>query len=257
MDCLTARQFLLAENQHQTLSMVRIFHKAATLRTKLPSVLFFLASGSGRVAEQNGKILSRLPTNQPLGATGFDNFPGSGSRNIPSSGLAGTGTYPSESGLDSTLPGFKTIPNSVNNAVPDSSSQGFKNIPGVTDTSLSGFKSIPDNRGIVTDGPTHSEQPQSSTNGQIGSQIPSLSQTLPGQKIIPFNQQQTDLTSPSTNSNQPSPSQTSDIMTQLRNAFKLPPGFCLVRCDSLKPGQISLTPQQVKDAFASAGLFGK
>lgn len=228
---------------------------ALKLRAKLRSLLFS-ATGNGRAVDQSGRISPRLSANQPLSGTGFDNFPGTGPRNIPTSGLAGSGAYPSESSLDSTLPGFKTIPSSISNAVPDSSLPGFKNIPGVTDTNLSGFKSIPDSRGIMPDGTTNSQQPQGSTNGQTGSQIPSLSQTLPGQKIIPFNQPQTDLTGPSSNTNQPS-SQTSDIMTQLRNAFKLPPGFCLVRCDSLQPGQISLTPEQVKDAFALSGLFGK
>lgn len=46
----------------------------------------------------------------------------------------------------------------------------------------------------------------------------------------------------------------SDLNTGLRNIFKLPPGLCLVRCDTLRPGQVSLNPDQIRDAFVSSGL---
>lgn len=48
-----------------------------------------------------------------------------------------------------------------------------------------------------------------------------------------------------------------DSLSKLRNAFKLPPGLCLVRCDTLKPGEYSLTPEQIRDAFIASGLIGR
>lgn len=50
--------------------------------------------------------------------------------------------------------------------------------------------------------------------------------------------------------------QTTDVLSGFRNVFKLPPGLCLVKCDSLKPGQ-ALTSDQIRDAFISSGLNGK
>lgn len=47
---------------------------------------------------------------------------------------------------------------------------------------------------------------------------------------------------------------TSDVYNAIRNAFKLPPGLCLVRCDTLRSDQQSLTPQQAHDVFTSAGI---
>lgn len=47
-----------------------------------------------------------------------------------------------------------------------------------------------------------------------------------------------------------------DSLSNLRNAFKLPPGLCLSQCDTLKPGQYSLTPEQIRDAFIASGLIG-
>lgn len=47
-----------------------------------------------------------------------------------------------------------------------------------------------------------------------------------------------------------------DSLSNLRNTFKLPPGLCLVRCDTLKSGQYSLTPEQIRDAFIASGLIG-
>lgn len=49
-------------------------------------------------------------------------------------------------------------------------------------------------------------------------------------------------------------STTSDVYNAIRNAFKLPPGLCLVRCDTLRSDQQSLTPQQAHEAFISAGI---
>lgn len=51
-------------------------------------------------------------------------------------------------------------------------------------------------------------------------------------------------------------SQTTDVLSGFRNVFKLPPGLCLVKCDSMKPGQ-ALTSDQIRDAYASSGLNGK
>lgn len=50
--------------------------------------------------------------------------------------------------------------------------------------------------------------------------------------------------------------QTTDVLSGFRNVFKLPPGLCLVKCESLKPGQ-ALTSDQIRDAFISSGLNGK
>lgn len=52
-------------------------------------------------------------------------------------------------------------------------------------------------------------------------------------------------------------SPSTDVLTGLRNAFKLPPGLCLVRCDTLRSGQTSLSTDQIRDAFISSGLPGK
>lgn len=49
---------------------------------------------------------------------------------------------------------------------------------------------------------------------------------------------------------------TTDVYNAVRNAFKLPPGLCLVRCDTLRSDQQSLTPQQAHDAFTSSGIIG-
>lgn len=49
-------------------------------------------------------------------------------------------------------------------------------------------------------------------------------------------------------------SDSSDVYNGIRNAFKLPPGLCLVRCDTLRADQQSLTPQQAHDAFVSSGI---
>lgn len=51
-------------------------------------------------------------------------------------------------------------------------------------------------------------------------------------------------------------STTSDVYNAIRNAFKLPPGLCLVRCDTLRSDQQTLSPQQAHDAFISAGIIG-
>lgn len=50
--------------------------------------------------------------------------------------------------------------------------------------------------------------------------------------------------------------QTTDVLSGFRTVFKLPPGLCLVKCDSLKPGQ-ALTPDQIRDAYISSGLNGE
>lgn len=50
--------------------------------------------------------------------------------------------------------------------------------------------------------------------------------------------------------------QTTDVLSGFRNVFKLPPGLCLVKCESLRPGQ-ALTSDQIRDAFTSSGLNGK
>lgn len=67
----------------------------------------------------------------------------------------------------------------------------------------------------------------------------------------------TQITSESGGNNGPSSGpQTSDAISGFRNVFKLPPGLCLVKCDSLKQGQ-ALTPDQIRDAFESSGLNGE
>lgn len=50
--------------------------------------------------------------------------------------------------------------------------------------------------------------------------------------------------------------QTTDVLSGFRNVFKLPPGLCLVKCESLRPGQ-ALTSDQIRDAFTSSGLNGE
>lgn len=40
-----------------------------------------------------------------------------------------------------------------------------------------------------------------------------------------------------------------DVLDGLRQVFKLPPGLCLVKCDTVRPGQ-SLTPEELATAFS-------
>lgn len=42
-----------------------------------------------------------------------------------------------------------------------------------------------------------------------------------------------------------------DVLSNFKNIFKLPPGLCLVRCETLRPGQ-ALTPDQIKNAIESS-----
>lgn len=61
------------------------------------------------------------------------------------------------------------------------------------------------------------------------------------------------------NSGNGSPStgpETTDVLSGFRNVFKLPPGLCLVKCESLRPGQ-ALTSDQIRDAFTASGSNGK
>lgn len=44
----------------------------------------------------------------------------------------------------------------------------------------------------------------------------------------------------------------SDIYTGLREILKLPQGFCLVKCDTLKPGQ---TPLSADDVYALTNKY--
>lgn len=190
----------------------------------------------------------------------FNAIPSTGSDANTDSGTAGRpGSFPSQSGSDTPSSRFNTGPNTVTNAATDANTPAYNSIPGAGSSSLPGFRRIPDSRAGASD--TSSPQ-QGKTSPSGGSQLPSLAQTQPGQGPRPYDQLQSGSTGLTPNGNQPgsdSQSQspiTSDIMARLRDAFKLPPGFCLVRCDTLKTGQVSLTPEQVKDAFTSAGLFG-
>lgn len=45
---------------------------------------------------------------------------------------------------------------------------------------------------------------------------------------------------------------TSDIYAGLREILKLPEGFCLVKCDTLKPGQ---TPLSADDVYALTNKY--
>lgn len=51
-------------------------------------------------------------------------------------------------------------------------------------------------------------------------------------------------------SHQPS----TDAFDGLRKVFKLPPGLCLVRCDTLRPGQVSLNPDLIRGSLDSSDV---
>lgn len=51
-------------------------------------------------------------------------------------------------------------------------------------------------------------------------------------------------------------SSSSNVYDSLRDAFKLPAGLCLVRCDSLRPDQSPLSPDQVRDVLIASGRPG-
>lgn len=55
------------------------------------------------------------------------------------------------------------------------------------------------------------------------------------------------------------PPSTSDIYAGIRNILKLPPGLCLVKCDTLREGQSPLTEDQIRDWYESTrpGLGGQ
>lgn len=55
------------------------------------------------------------------------------------------------------------------------------------------------------------------------------------------------------------PPSTSDIYAGIRNILKLPPGLCLVKCDTLREGQSPLTEDQIRDWYDSTrpGLGGQ
>lgn len=186
----------------------------------------------------SGTPSSRFKLNQNIGTNDADD------NNTPGS----SGNFPSQNGSDTPSSSFNKIPNIVTSTATDGKTPGYNNIPGIGSSTLPGFKRIPDNRVGA---------PDTSSNLPHGSQLPVLSQTLPGESPRHFDQLQTDSNGLTPNNIQPGSDSQSDIMARLRAAFKLPPGFCLVRCDSLKTSQISLTPDQVKDAFTAAGLFGK
>lgn len=56
--------------------------------------------------------------------------------------------------------------------------------------------------------------------------------------------------------NERKPDGTSDVYGGFRRVFKLPPGLCLVKCDSLRPGQTPLNPDEVLSAIETPGTFG-
>lgn len=58
------------------------------------------------------------------------------------------------------------------------------------------------------------------------------------------------------NGDQSTGTQTTDVLSGFRNVFKLPPGLCLAKCDTLRPDQ-TLTSDQIRDAFIASGFNGK
>lgn len=57
--------------------------------------------------------------------------------------------------------------------------------------------------------------------------------------------------SDNSNSGSPNGQPSTDVLSNFKNIFKLPPGLCLVRCETLRPGQ-ALTPDQIKNAIESS-----
>lgn len=139
----------------------------------------------------------------------------------------------------SSLTNYGNIPNSGSSNIPDAGSSSLNRQP----IRSNSYDSTPNSNADQSRFPG-----LNLPNTQDGILVPSFSQNLPNQNqpINSFNPSQSGVQYPLS----------TDVLAGLRNAFKLPPGLCLVQCDTLKPDQVSLTPAQIKDAFASSGLSG-
>lgn len=242
---------------------------------KIPS------SGSQTGGETHGS--SGGPTSRPSILAGRKPTILDSNKLIDSTGVSGSG--PSSSSFGSQPSSRPTIPTygSTSANLPDSSPSTHRAQPNRGDSPygrdnysegrspISGNTPFSGNAGNNQLGPSTGGQISSSPNrlGDINNQAASY----PNQPIVPSNQQGSYLNQPDSFSNQPSSSgqpnsygnaggigssssgypPSTDVSAGLRALFKLPPGFCLVRCDTLRTGQISLTPDQIKDAFSSSG----
>lgn len=115
----------------------------------------------------------------------------------------------------------------------------------------------PDNSAQNKNSPIRSGTYDSSVNGRGGHSDGDKAQN--GNNLQPYDQ--TRNRNPSggketSDSGSPSGPQSTDSLSGFRNVFKLPPGLCLVKCETLRPGQ-ALTSDQIRDAFVSSGLNGK
>lgn len=131
---------------------------------------------------------------------------------------------------------------------PSSSGRNHPNRGGSYDTSHPNRGGPYDTSGYPDGKPHTNGNPSDSSKNHIGSNIGKLPTDTYGQ---------TRPDSIGENGNIGTNLPSTDVLTGLRNAFKLPPGLCLVRCDTLRAGQNSLTPEQIRDAYISSGLAGK
>lgn len=156
-----------------------------------------------------------------------------------------TGRLPSRSGSNSNLPSY-------HGSTSDGSSPG-KNQPirsGSYDTTGNGNgngSGYPDSGRTTSNNGFH---PIDQSRNRDSSNSKQPSDTFDQNQNKPSSSHSANAGSATTG--QPS----TDGLSAFRNVFKLPPGLCLVRCESLKPGQ-ALTADQIKDAFVSSGLIGK
>lgn len=181
------------------------------------------------------------------GRSGLDGSGRGGQPGSPSTYGSSHETGPTNGRSQSGRPSTSNLPSyssTSNGGSPDGSPSSGRNQPirsGTYDSS-----GYPDGRS-----PTNGGLPQTDSSKNVGSPIGKLPTDAYGQTV----QTRPGSIGESENTGTGLPS--TDVLAGLRNAFKLPPGLCLVRCDTLRTGQTSLTPEQIRDAFISSGLAGK
>lgn len=127
----------------------------------------------------------------------------------------------------------------------------FSNIPDISTTDR--VHQPARNGGGHYDSPTNNGY----SNGKIqpNTGLQTIDQSRNG--LTPIARQPTDVFGQpqgTTNENGAGGSPSTDVFAGLKNIFNLPPGLCLVRCDTLRPGQASLTPEQIRDAYIANGI---
>lgn len=219
-----------------------------------------LVDGSG--ASGSSSSFGMQPTSRPSKS----NY-GSASSNYPDSSLPSSRMQPNRGSYDSRT-GGQPSPYDTSSSTPSGNtfdrSIAPSGQPGAYDTSSKTSSVYGSESNDRTFNKSYNDGDRSkTTTGSISqpSNLPSLSQTfnqpsvsLPS--IQPGGSVYTDGSRIQSPADLAISQQGTDSLSNPRNAFKLPPGLCLVRCDTLKSGQYSLTPEQIRDAFIASGLIG-